>query len=55
MLLCQTLVEVAESPAPLLQPVLPHMLQMVAIVAGNIKLEDETRETALQLVHWLAR
>jgi hypothetical protein len=31
------------------------MLEMVATVANNRQLSDETREGALELVHWLAR
>lgn len=54
-LVCQALLEAAEFPAPLLQPALPAVLEMALAVAGARGLEDETREQALQLLHWSAR
>ena len=54
-LICQALLEAAEFPAPLLQPALPSVLEMALAVAGARGLEAETREQALQLLHWVAR
>ncbi len=54
-LVCQALLETAEFPAPLLQPALPAVLEMALVVAGTRSLECDTREQALQLLHWVAR
>jgi len=54
-LVCQALLEAAEFPAPLLQPALPAVLEMALVVAGTRALECDTREQALQLLHWVAR
>jgi hypothetical protein len=54
-LVCQALLEAAEFPAPLLQPALPAVLEMALAVAGTRALEADTREQALQLLHWVAR
>lgn len=54
-LICQALLEAAEFPAPLLQPALPAVLEMALAVAGARGLEPDTREQALQLLHWSAR
>lgn len=54
-MICQVLVEVAESPAPLLQPCMQQVLEMCMTVATNKQFATSTREQALHLVHWLAR
>ncbi|KAI8467320.1 MAG: armadillo-type protein [Monoraphidium minutum] len=54
-LICQVLLEAAEFPAPLLQPALPAVLEMALALAGARGLENDTREQALQLLHWVAR
>uniref|UniRef100_A0A383W429 Importin N-terminal domain-containing protein n=1 Tax=Tetradesmus obliquus TaxID=3088 RepID=A0A383W429_TETOB len=53
--LCQVLVEVAECPAPLLQPCLQQVLEMCMTVATNKQFESDTRERALHLLHWMAK
>lgn len=53
--LCQALVEVAESPAPLLQPCLSQVLEMTMTVATNKGFACSTREQALHLLHWMAK
>jgi hypothetical protein len=52
---CQVLVELIEVPAPLLQPHLPAVLSFCMQVAVQGGLELETREQALQVLHWVAR
>jgi hypothetical protein len=51
----QVLVEVAECPAPLLQPCLQQVLEMCMTVATNKQFEPDTRENALHLLHWMAQ
>ncbi|WIA30405.1 hypothetical protein OEZ86_000490 [Tetradesmus obliquus] len=53
--LCQVLVEVAECPAPLLQPCLQQVLEMCMTIATNKQFESDTRERALHLLHWMAK
>ncbi|KAF8069426.1 IPO4 [Scenedesmus sp. PABB004] len=53
--LCMVLVEVAESPAPLLQPCLQQVLEMCMAVATRRDFEPATREQALHLLHWMAQ
>ncbi|GAX82443.1 hypothetical protein CEUSTIGMA_g9871.t1 [Chlamydomonas eustigma] len=51
----QVLVEVIESPAPLMQPQVPSVITLSMTAALKHSLEPETREQALQVLHWLAR
>jgi hypothetical protein len=51
----QVLVEVAECPAPLLQPCLQQVLEMCMTVATNKQFEPDTRERSLHLLHWMAK
>eukprot|EP00878_Enallax_costatus_P030791 GHUV01033582.1.p1 GENE.GHUV01033582.1~~GHUV01033582.1.p1 ORF type:complete len:279 (+),score=76.17 GHUV01033582.1:252-1088(+) len=53
--MCQVLVEVAECPAPLLQPCLQQVLEMCMTIATNKHFESNTREQALQLLQWMAK
>lgn len=53
--LCQVLVEVAECPAPLLQPCLQQVLEMCMTVATNKQFGWDTREQALHLLVWMAK
>lgn len=53
--MCQVLVEVAECPAPLLQPCLQQVLELCMTIATNKQFESNTREQALQLLQWMAK
>lgn len=47
--------ELVESPAPLLGPTIPTILQFALEVASTTKYELNTRNQALQIVTWLAK
>lgn len=47
--------ELVESPAPLLGPAIPGILQFALEVAATTKYELSTRNQALQIVTWLAK
>lgn len=51
----QMLEEVAECPAPLLQPCLQQVLEMCMVVATTKSFATSTREQGLALLHWMAR
>lgn len=51
----QVLEDVAECPAPLLQPCLQQVLEMCMVVATNKAFAPSTREQALALLHWMAK
>ncbi|KAK9824669.1 hypothetical protein WJX72_012191 [[Myrmecia] bisecta] len=47
--------EMAESPAPIIAPMIPTLVAWCVEVAKTTTFELNTREQALQIVHWLAR
>lgn len=53
--ICMLLLDMVEHPAPLLQPVLPKVLELCMQIASNRDLELSTREIALDMVAWVAR
>jgi hypothetical protein len=51
----QVLEEVAENPAPLLQPCMHQVLEMCMVVATRKDFASNTREQGLALLHWMAK